>query len=166
MRSRSLTLGACLSALTAGASQAQTYDDFTFVRNRPTAFSSVLQVQAGVLGGLASDENPTIGLEDEYGWDGHVYFHQDSYGDAQANLDVYAGRDGAYFSVAEGGLLGQETQSRLEISTRYFPFYREGFYRGDDFIPTGQYEALDYGAMIGVARDVGDGLRLEISTLR
>ena len=46
---------------------------------------------------------------------------------------AYAGRDGAYFGVAEGELLGQETQSRLEIFGRYFPFYREGFYIDDDY---------------------------------
>ena len=161
MKTRTLIAG--LSALTVvpGGLWAQSYRDLTFVRGRPSAYSSVLQARAGVLAGFPSDETPAIGLEDKVGWDGHVYYHQDRFGERQAVLDAYAGRDGAYFGVVEGELLGQETQSRLELTARYFPFYREGFYRGDHFIPTGRYEGFDYGARLTVAREVAENVRFE-----
>ncbi|MEM7199599.1 MAG: hypothetical protein AAF628_04995 [Planctomycetota bacterium] len=140
---------------------AQTYADLTTVRGRPSAWGQVLQVRAGVLGSLAGEEDPAIGLDDEIGWDGHVYYRQQRFADRQATLDAYAGRDGAYLGVSEGELVGQDTQSRLELTVRYFPFYREGFYRDGDFVPTGRYEGLDYGAQLTFARELSEGLRME-----
>ncbi len=141
---------------------AQSYDDLMMVRARPERFASVLQVRAGALGSLADDEDTQVGLENEIGWDGHLYFRTGGVGGREAELKVYAGRDGAYLSVLEGTLLGGETQTRIELNARYFPFYREGFYRSGDFIPTGRYEGDDWGAAVLFAREVQEGLRMEV----
>ena len=162
MRTRLLLAG--LSAL-AGVSievEAQSYRDLMFIRGMPSAYSTVLQTRAGVLGGVAGEEAEAFGLENTTAWDGHIYYHQDRFGGRDSVLDAYAGRDGGYFGVTEGEMLGQQTQSRLEFSTRYFPFYRDGHYRGDDFIPTGRYEGSDYAVRLTVAREIAPGWRMEI----
>ena len=155
------TAGWLLSFVCCATAAAQSYDDLTTVRGRPQQFGSVLQLRAGILGSVASDPDETIGREDETGWDGHAYFHRDRLGNSSAQIDAYLGRDGAYLGVLEGELLGQETQSRLEVTARYFPFYREGFYRDDQFVPTGRYEGDDYGIALSVAREVSEGMRFE-----
>lgn len=160
MRTRLLTALATLASLPAGLS-AQSYKDLTTVRARPWAYTQVVQVRAGVLGGLAGDTNEAVGLEDEIGWDGHLFWHQEQAGGREAALDAYAGRDGAYFSLMEGTLLGGDTQTRLEATMRYFPFYREGFYQSGDFIPTGRYEGFDWGVGLMFARQADEGLRIE-----
>lgn len=161
MNSGTLAGGVVSLALLTAAVQAQSYRDLTIVRDRPSPFTSVLQLRAGALASFTENEIPANGAEDEIGWDGHVYYHQDQFGGRPAVLDVYAGRDGAYASVLEGDLFGQETQSRLEVSTRYFPFYREGFYNGDNFIPTGRYEGTDYTVALSLASQVAEGVRVE-----
>lgn len=161
MNRRSTIAALAALAVAAGVLRAQSYDELTFLRDRPSPYASVIQLQAGVLAGFASSSDEDIGLEDEIGWDAHGYLKQDRFGDRDAVLEAYAGRDGAYFGVLEGGLLGQETQSRLELQMRYFPFYREGFYRSDDFVPTGRYEGMDWGVSLSVAKEVAESLRFE-----
>jgi hypothetical protein len=45
---------------------------------------------------------------------------------------------------------------------RYYPFYREGFYRDDRYVPVGRYEGDDYGAALSASRLLGEGFRAEI----
>ena len=141
---------------------AQSYDDLTFVRNRPSAYTSLLQVRAGVLGAVPAKEDKPIGLESEYGFDGHVFYRNDQFDGRDAQIQAYAGRDGAYVGVLEGVLLGRGNWSRLELSTRYFPFYRDGFYSGGDFVPTGRYEGNDYALGLSLNREVAEDLRVEV----
>jgi hypothetical protein len=159
---RRIPLAAVLLGSVAAPALAQTHDDLTFVRNRPTAYSSLLQLRAGLLGGVAADEDPAIGLENELGFDGSIYYHGAQFGGRDAQLDAYAGRDGAYIGVVEGAMFGGGNRSRLELSTRYFPFYREGFYSGNSFIPTGRYEALDYGVGLSIGREAAEDLTVEV----
>lgn len=175
MKIRLLIAGLTALVGVPGELWAQSYRDLTLVRAMPSEYSTVLKVRAGVLAGFASDVkdtsslpsappvgNESNGLEDTIGWDGHIYYHEDRFGGREAVLDAYAGRDGAYFGVVEGSLLGQQTQTRLELTTRYFPFYRDGYYRGDDFIPRGRYGGSDYGVTLTAAREIAPNWRMEI----
>lgn len=162
MKTSTLLPVAGLLCLLAPCPLAQSYDDLTLVRNRPSPFSSLIQVRAGVLGAVPLDEDKPIGLESQLGFDGHVYYRSDQFGGRDAQIQAYAGRDGAYLGVLEGVLLGRGNGSRLELSTRYFPFYRDGFYSGGDFVPTGRYEGKDYTAALSVNREVAEDLRVEI----
>lgn len=141
---------------------AQSYDDLTFVRNRPSPYTSLIQVRAGVLGAVPLDKDEPIGLESKLGFDGHVYYRSDQFGGRDAQIQAYAGRDGAYVGVLEGALLGRGNWSRLELSTRYFPFYRDGFYNDSDFVPTGRYEGNDYNIGLAINREAAEDLRIEI----
>ncbi len=149
----------------ASAMQAQSYADFMLVRNRERAERSLLQVRAGVSGTLAESENEVAGQEDDFAADGFIYYHSKEVSPQDPwIMDAYAGRDGVYFGLKEKVFPGKPTQGRLELFGRAFPFYREGFYSGDDFVPTGRYEGRDYGARLGVSREVDAGMRLEGST--
>jgi hypothetical protein len=156
-------LALAFAAFLCSVAAAQTYDDLMLVRNRPSPYASLLQVRAGLLGSIASKEDPAVGLEDTYGLDGHVYFRDDQFGGREGVLQAYAGRDGGYFGVKDNLILGKGNQTNLEVHGRLWPYYREGFYRGDDFVPTGRYEGSDWGAALGFSREVDEGLRLELS---
>ncbi len=162
MGPRALAATAAVAVLGA-AGAAQSYEQLTTTRGRGSPYATVLQVRGGLLGSLAGSEDPAVGLDDQLGWDGFVYYRQDRFADRESTLDVYAGRDGAYLGVTEGTLIGEGTQTRLEVSTRYFPFYREGFYRDGDFIPTGRYEGWDWGPQFSAAHMLAEGLRLEVA---
>lgn len=159
--SRPLLPCACAFLWLAGQVAAQSFEDLSLVRNRPIPYTSLLQVGAGALAGFASDEDKAIGLESEIGWDGHAYYHTDSVGGRESAIDVFAGRYAAFASVREGSLVGRGTISRLEAKIRYFPFYREGFYSGGDFVPTGRYEGMDYGVGLSLGRNLAEDLYFE-----
>lgn len=159
MDPRSLTvLLACAFSL---ALRGQSYRDLTTTRERPNPYSSVFQIQGGLIGAIARDEDPAVGLEDAFGWDGHVYYRNESQPGAGNVLEAYAGRDGAFASLRDGQLIGDQTISRLELTARYFPWYREGFYRGSSFVPVGVYSGLDYGAYLGFGRKAAEDLYVE-----
>lgn len=143
-----------------GLLTAQSFDDLGTVRNAKLPWSSVLQVKAGVLGSLASPEDDAAGLQDEISWDGHVWFHTDG-ADQGGELDAYAGRDGLYFGLKNGND-PNSTSTRLELKGRLWPFYREGAYRGDSFVPVGLYEGSDYEAFLGFGREVQQNLFVEL----
>ncbi|MCA8944369.1 MAG: hypothetical protein KDB80_17525 [Planctomycetes bacterium] len=154
---RRLTIGLIALAPTLPA---QNYDDFTLVRNRPRGFSSVLQLQLGMHGSFTTDnEVSAIGLEDTTALDGHVYYHNARFSSREAQLDAYAGRDGAFLGLRERKPDG--STSVMELTARYVPFYRDGFYRNGDFIPAGRYEGGDYGAYFGFGSAAGEGMTVE-----
>ncbi len=162
MRARQLSISAvCMSALVLGSSDlgAQSYDELTLIRNMPSIYASVIRVRAGASGSIAKEARPSDGLDDEIAPDGFVYYRNNRAGDSEAVLDAYAGRDGFFVGLAKtdpsGGI------QRLELTGRAFPFYREGFYRDGDFIPTGRYEGTDYGAFLAVGNHPGEGLSME-----
>jgi hypothetical protein len=156
------TAGAVLLACLALPCGAQSYRDLTLTRNRPSPYTNLLQLRAGLLGGLADDEDESIGYADKLGVDGSVYWRTDSLGEQRSNvLEVYGGRDGFYLGAKDNLLLGQGNQTRLELFGRLWPFYREGYYQDDDFIPTGRYEGKDYGAALSLGHEIDQGMRLE-----
>jgi hypothetical protein len=104
----------CLPSL-AAAVQAQVYDDLVLTRNMPQPYSQLLQIKAGVLGDVPVDEDVTVGLESKVAADASVYYRDEAFGDKKSQLDVYAGRDGVFASIADGDLLGGETKTRLEL---------------------------------------------------
>ncbi len=159
---RARACGPALLALFAGSLGAQTFDDLNLVRDRPLPFASLIQVKAGVIGAQPDTSDPAAGLESELGWDGHLYFRDDDFGGGPGRAEAYAGRDGALASLQNGNLVGGETYSRLELKARYFPFWREGYYRGRNFVPVGRYEGRDYEAYLGFGKPAGDGLLLEL----
>ncbi len=156
---RRLIIASILSGT--GSLFAQNFEELTLVRNKPVPYQSVLQVQGGLLYGKADDEDEAIGLESKAGIDGHVYLHSEKTGGKTTTLDAYAGRDGFYFGAKDGSLAGQGTQTRLELTGRMWPFYREGFYRGKDFVPTGRYEGRDLGGMLAAGRALSEGVQLD-----
>jgi hypothetical protein len=130
-------------------------------RNQRLPYSQLLQIEAGVLASKAAEEDPAAGLADEVAWDGSIFYHDDQFGVRTGQLDVYAGRDGICASLRDGRMQSGDTVSRLQLSGRLWPFYREGFYRGDSFVPTGQYEGNDYEGYLGFGRLAGEDLFIE-----
>ena len=152
---------ALVALLFAPVLPAQLYRDLIFTRDRPSPYSTVLEARAGLLGGFPETTDAAVGLESNYGPDGYVYYRQEGFGSANGLLQAYAGRDGAYLGVLSKDLVGSQTESRLELTTRYFPFYREGFYRDDNFVPTGRYEGSDYGVSLSFGKSTGAEMLLE-----
>ena len=157
---RQWAIASFVGAILCAVSSAQTFRDLTTYRNKPSQFAEVFQVRAGVLGGVVGDKNPAAGLNDKIGWDGHIYYRNDRFAEREALLEAYAGRDGAVINLIEGALAA-DGQSRLELTSRYFQFFREGFYRDGDFIATGRYEGSDYGVGLYVGREIAPELRIE-----
>ena len=155
--SLSLALPLALTAAVPG----QTYRELTFVRARPQAAPNLLEVEAGGAWGFPEDKDPSIGLDDKVGFDGHVYYKHEKIGGRDTNLDAYFGRDGFYLGTVNQQIAGQGNLTRLELAGRLWPFYREGFYRGSDFIPTGRYEGRNYSASLSVGRQLQPGVQLE-----
>jgi hypothetical protein len=152
-----------LAALTTSTGLlAQSYDEMNIVRNRVYASDKMFEIKAGMIGEVPSTTDRTVGLENELGWDGHLYYRGDSLTGHTGKTEVYAGRDGAILSTRDGNLVGGENTSRLELKARYFPFYREGFYRGHDFVPVGQYEGKDYEVYLGFGKPASEDVMLEL----
>lgn len=140
---------------------AQSFDDLTTFRSQTLPYSHVLQLEAGMIGSMASEDDTTAGLVDETKWDGRAWYHAGDFTGRSAELDAYAGRDGVLASLREGRIIGNDTTSRLQLSARPWQFYREGFYRGDSFIPTGRYEGRDWEGYLGFGRMAAEGLFVE-----
>lgn len=142
---------------------AQSYDDLTLVRNRKNEGEDLLQVRAGIgLGFPSGSEDESIGLQSVTAPSGHVYYRRRGFTAQRAVLLAYAGFDGVYVTAKDDPQLGAEAQSRLELFGRFFPFYREGFYLDDDFVPTGRYEGRDYGVALATSRLVDKEFRIEL----
>lgn len=156
-------LGAALLAATAPGLLAQSYSDLMLVRNRKNEGQDVLQVRAGAAFGFpAGAEDETIGLQSVVAPHGHVYFRTRGFTAERAVLLAYAGFDGVYATVKNDPDLGAQAQSRLELFGRFFPYYREGFYRDDEFVPTGRYEGNDYGFALATSRQMDQEMRIEL----
>lgn len=163
MPSARTLLAAPLCAVLPSLLAAQSYEDLTLVRNRKNEGQDVLQVRAGVgFGFPGGSEDESIGLRDVIAPVGHVYYRQRNFTAQRAVLVAYAGFDGLYAVAKDDPELGGEAQSRLELFGRIYPYYREGFYRDDDYVPTGRYEGQDYGAAIATSRLVDKEIRVEI----
>lgn len=138
----------------------QTFEDLSTFRNLVLPYTELFQIEGGVLGALATDEDPAAGLADEIAWDARLLYHNESFGSEASTLDAYAGRDGLLASIRDGRIVG-ETSTRLQLSARLWQFWREGFYRGDNFVPVGRYEGRDYEAYLGFGREATQGLFVE-----
>lgn len=136
------------------------FRDFEIVRSRPTPWERGLVVRGGLAGNAPLEEDVALGLDTKTSFDGFAWYRDDHLGDRDAQVDLYAGRDGVIATIRDGRK--EENGGRLELSSRFFPFYREGFYRGDDYIPTGRYEGRDYGAYLGLSAPLADGIQGEI----
>ena len=160
-----------LAAITAvgGVASAQGYRDFRspsfrdfqLVRNRPYHYVEALTLRAGASGTMPGDEDPVVGREETYAPDGFAWYHSDSFTSEGLGFDAYVGRDGAIAVLQQGGMTDGGGGGRLELSTRYFPFYREGFYRRDDWLPTGRYEGRDYGIYGGISTPLDEQAMFE-----
>jgi hypothetical protein len=137
------------------------FRDFQIVRARPRPYARSLTIRGGLAGVIAADEDPARGQEDTLVADGFVWYQADKFTEYEARLDAYAGRDGAFVSLIQDQLT-DSGGGRLELSTRYFPFYREGYYDGSDWQPTGRYEGRDYGAYLGFTSRLGEGVVTEL----
>ncbi len=161
-RPRVVLPAATVASLLVAPAMAQSFVDLTEVRRAPRPYSSVLEIEAGAIGTIASDEDLTVGLESDISWDGHLYYRDDAFGQGRNLLEGYAGRDGIYLGLADGSLVGDDTTSRLEIRARPWQFYRDGFYRDDSLVPNGFYEGSDYEAYAGFGREAQPGLYVEL----
>jgi hypothetical protein len=152
----------------AGAARAQTRDDPTFddlmlVRGRPTAYRELLQIRAGLLGGIPASEDEENGLERKYSPDGHVYYLSDALMGRDTQTVLYGGRDGVYAAFKQGSFEQVGSESRIELFGRLWPFYREGFYEDGDFVSVGRYEGRDVGGRLGFSSLLQEGMRIEIA---
>jgi hypothetical protein len=160
-KSRRWLSGIC-GGLLAVPAVGQSFLEVTEVRRPVRPYLSLFQVEAGVIGTVAGTEVPAVGLEDGFGWDGHVYYHDDNLVDRRGSFTGYAGRDGLCASLADGDLVGDQTTSRLEIRARPWQFYRDGFYRGSAFVPNGIYTSEDYEGYLAFGRELAPGLYGEL----
>src|ERR1043166_5811377 len=103
-----------LAALSTSGLLAQSYDEMNIVRNRVYASDKMFEIKAGMIGEVPSTTDRTAGLDNELGWDGHLYYRGDSITGHTGKTEVYAGRDGAILSTRDGNLVGGENTSRLE----------------------------------------------------
>ena len=141
------------------AAWAQSYDDLATFRNPRLPYRQLLQIESGVMGSMAKEKDVATGLDDEIAFDGSVLYHDEAVADG--GVDLYGGRDGFLASLRKGEPRGNDTVSRLQLSARIWPFFREGFYRDQSFVPTGQYEATDYEAYLGFGREAAEDLFVE-----
>lgn len=140
--------------------RAPSFRDFGLVRARPWPFARALTLRAGIGSDMAATKDESLGMENETAFDGFAWYRDDHLGDRDAQVDVYAGRDGALIGIRDGRK--DESGGRLELSSRFFPFWREGFYSGDKWVPTGRYEGKDYGAYLGLAAPLAEGFSGEL----
>ena len=159
---RSLILcGAFLVSFVTGI-EAQSFDDLTLVRNRPSSHTSVFKARLGALGSIAGDEDKDIGLESQTNGDGQLYYYTDRLGGREATLDLLVDRTSVYAGVREGSLRGSGSISRAEVYSRHTGFYRDGFYDGGEFTPTGRYGGKSYGTSMSMGRELAADLYMEL----
>lgn len=141
---------------------AQSFVDLVEVRNAPKPYASVLQIEAGAIGVQTDEPMQSIGTDDDVSWDASIYYRDDAVGSRRGSLEAYAGRDGILAAYTDGKLVGDDTVTRFEARVRPWMFYRDGFYRGDQFVANGIYEGRDYEGYIGFGREAQPGLYVEL----
>ncbi|PIE25617.1 MAG: hypothetical protein CSA62_00775 [Planctomycetota bacterium] len=115
--------------------------DLTTVRNRTWAKDTWAEVRVGGLMNLPESENKARFTTEETLPFGSVYYRQRSAFGQESRLDGYVGVDGIYGSITEGDPAKDARYSRIEFEAKQWASYhREGFYDGDDFVPTAIYE--------------------------
>lgn len=152
-----------LSAGFAGAAllPGQSYADIVDVRNPTLPYSTLLEIEAGAIGTKARSEDPLVGLQDDLSWDGHAYYRDEAFGGRGGTLEGYAGRDGLYAGYYNGKIIGNDSTTRFELHARPWQFYRDGFYRGSNFVPNGLYDGSDWEGYVGFGREAQEGLYIE-----
>jgi hypothetical protein len=140
---------------------AQSFVDLTEARTPANPYSSLFEVEAGAIGTQAVDEDATVGLVNDLSWDGHVYYRDDAFSSRRGTLEAYAGRDGLYAGFYDGKMVGDETVTRFEFRARPWQFYRDGAYRGSNFVPNGLFEGSDYEGYLGFGKEAQQGLYVE-----
>jgi hypothetical protein len=140
----------------------QSFSDFVDARNPAVPYASVFQVELGAIGTMAKDEDPTVGLDDDFSWDARVWYRDEAFRSRRGTLEAYAGRDGLFGAYTDGKMVGDDTVTRFELRARPWQFYRDGFYRGDNLVPNGFYEGSDYEGYIGFGREAQQGLFVEL----
>lgn len=150
-----------VGALVAPAT-AQSFIDLTEVRNPVNPYSGMFEIEAGVIGTHANEEDETVGLKDDISWDGHLFYRDEAFSSRRGTVQAYAGRDGLLASFADGKMVGDDTVTRFELRARPWQFYRDGFYRDSNFVPNGLYEGRDYEGYIGFGKEASQGLYVEL----
>ncbi|MFY9341255.1 MAG: hypothetical protein WAT39_02115 [Planctomycetota bacterium] len=152
----------CLLLAAAGAPlPAQSFTDFTEVRNPVLPFASVFQLEAGAIGTVADNGDRSVGLDDETSWDGKLWYRDEAFSSRRGTLEAYAGRDGLFGAFTDGKLIGDDTVTRFEVRARPWMFYRDGFYRDGKLAKNGFYDGDDYEGYIGFGREA-QGLYIEL----
>jgi hypothetical protein len=145
----------------ATAARSQSMVDLVDGRNGARPYASIFEIEAGMIGAIAGDEDPSTGLEDGFSWDGHVYYRDEATGSGRGTVEAYAGRDGLFGGYTDGKLVGDDTLTRFEVRARPWMFYRDGFYRGDKLVQNGFYEGSDYEGYVGFGREAQPGFYIE-----
>jgi len=140
----------------------QSFVGLTEVRNPANPYTSLFQIEAGAIGTFPTDEDAQTGQVDDISWDGHIYYRNAAYGPRRATLEAYGGRDGLFAGWYDSKFIGDQTVTRLELRARPWLFYRDGTYRGSQFVPNGLYEGSDYEAYLGFGRESQPGLYFEL----
>src|SRR5688572_20449318 len=86
-----------IAAALGGPLAAQSFADLTEVRNPNNPYASLFEIEAGVIGARALDDSQgakDAGLDSDIGWDGHVFYRDDSFSARRGTIEAYAGRDG------------------------------------------------------------------------
>ncbi len=146
----------------ASAATAQSMVDLTDARNVANPYASVFEIEAGAIGTAPDSSDPSIGLDDDISWDGHVYYRDEAVSSRRGTLEAYAGRDGLFGSFTDGKIVGDDTVTRFEFRGRPWQFYRDGFYERGKFRSNGLYEGSDYEGYVGFGREAQQGLYVEL----
>lgn len=136
--------------------------DLTLVRNRTWAVDEFLEIRAGGLYAFPDSEDQTTFAEKSTTLDGHVYFRGKNFLSGKGRTDAYIGRDGWYLGVVEGDPKTAKNFWRFEFyGQNWMAYQREGFFDGDNFVPTGMFDKTKWDARVMAATSPTAGMKAE-----
>ncbi len=157
-----LTIAITLPLAGLAAQHQVSLKDLSLVRNRTWAVDEFLEIRAGGVYAFPDSENDATFAETSTTMDGHVYFRGKNFLSGKGRTDLYIGRDGWYAGVVEGDSKQAKNFWRFEaFGQNWMGFQREGFFDGDDFIPTAMFDKSKWDVRIMAATSPTAGMKAE-----
>ncbi len=145
-----LSFTAASFLLAPGSARTQDVLEFTEIRRIPHFGPSLGLLRLGYNFTFPDSKDKERYKEGDSFPDISFCYMSDKIFDKNANFVFYGGREGVYFATGQMGAFDLKSfTTRLEAWYGPWSFYREGFYRGDKFIPTLMYEGREYRARLG-----------------
>ncbi len=132
------------------AARAQDVLELTEIRNPPRFTPTMGFIRAGYTFSFPSGEDKDREKRGDSFPDLSFYYITDKMFGKPANFTFYGGREGFYTSMGQPAFNLRGVRTRMEFWYRPWTFYREGFYDGDEFVPTLQYKGKEFRGRLGV----------------